>query len=393
MEQGRVILKAGRDKVVRGGNPWVFSQAIDRVEPAGLQAGALIELCDVEGRFVALGHFNPTTTIAVRIISWNPGQEMRALLEQRLTDALALRSRVVGADSNCYRVVNGDGDGLSGLVVDRYADVLVVQILSAGMDRLRDEIVAMLSERLSPRSILERSVGAVRRREGLVDRCAVLWGEPVSKAVAVENQIRVEVDFEHGQKSGYFLDQRENRVRFAAFARGASVLDACCYTGGFTLAALRAGASRVVAVDSSARALAGLKHNLALNGLAPQSVELVQADIRSYLASATERFDLAVLDPPPLARSRKDTVHALSLYTELNYQAVRLLAAGGFLMTFSCSAHVRGEDFVRAVRFGLARGQRVLRLLAHLGAGPDHPTLLGHAEGEYLTGLLLADLG
>lgn len=393
MERGRVILKAGRDKVVRGGNPWVFSQAINRVEPADLEAGSLVEICDVEGRFVALGHFNPTTTIAVRIISWEVGQQPRALLEQRLAGAVALRSRFVGADSDCYRVVNGDGDGLSGLVVDRYADVLVVQILSAGMDRLRDEIVDVLKKRLSPRSILERSVGAVRRREGLVDRRTVLLGEPVSRTVAVENQTKIEVDFDHGQKSGYFLDQRENRVRLAAFARDASVLDACCYTGGFTLAALRAGAHRVVAVDSSARALAGLKRNLALNDMASRTVELVQADIRSYLASAGESFDLAVLDPPPLARSLKDAKRALTLYNELNYQASRLLAPGGILMTFSCSAHVRGEDFARAVRFGLARGERVLRLLARLGAGPDHPTLMGHAEGEYLTGLLLADLG
>jgi 23S rRNA (cytosine1962-C5)-methyltransferase len=260
---------------------------------------------------------------------------------------------------------------------------------------MRTEIVAALREIVAPQSIVERSHGAVRKQEGLADRAEVLAGAPPAETIATEHGLRLAIDLDHGQKTGAFLDQRDNRAMVRELARGARVLDAYCYAGGFALAALAGGARQVVAVDSSERALATARRNLDLNGHRGDRAELVRSDVLYYLANLaeSERFDLIVLDPPPFARSLKDAAHAARLYTDLNAFAMRALAPGGALMTFSCSIHFRGEDFVRAVRIAQTKSGRKLRMLARLGPGPDHPTLLGHAEGEYLTGLLLADLG
>jgi 23S rRNA (cytosine1962-C5)-methyltransferase len=201
------------------------------------------------------------------------------------------------------------------------------------------------------------------------------------------------VDLEHGQKTGSFLDQRENRARFGALAAGARVLDLCCYTGGFALNALKGGAKEVIAVDTSAQALQWARRNLELNGYPPDAVRFTHGEAGELLGRRQERFDLIVLDPPPFARSRGDARRAEHLYVELNALALSALNPGGLLMTFSCSSHFRGEDFVRAVRIAEGRSGRRMRLLERLGPGPDHPVLLGHPEGEYLTGVLLRDLG
>jgi len=450
---GRIFLKAGRDGPVRGGNPWIFSQAIARVEPAAMKAGDWVEVLDAGGDTVGLGYYNPATTIAVRMLSFdaarrvevvghghrvdagsaaalnagspaalhegssapvhegspvalNPGSAavLRPgdIIRHRISRAVALRQRIMPGDTDCYRLINGDGDGLSGVVVDRYGSVLVVQLLTAGADRMRDGIVDALTQIVAPRSIIERSHGAVRKQEGLGDHAALLAGAPPGETIAVEHGIQVAIDFDRGQKTGAFLDQRDNRAMVRDLARGSRVLDAYCYAGGFTLAALTGEARAVVAIDSSERALAMARRNLELNGYRIEGnrgdrVELVHGDVMRYLADfaddgAAKRFDVIVLDPPPLARSLKDVAHAARLYTDLNAFAMRALAPGGYLVTFSCSIHFGGEDFVRAVRIAQTKSGRKLQMLARLGPGADHPVLLGHAEGEYLTGLLLADL-
>ncbi len=326
------------------------------------------------------------------MLAWGAAAPIDEILDRRLASALRLREAVVGRDSDCYRLLNGDGDGLSGVVVDRYAGAVVLQLLTAGADRMREALVDRLTGLLAPRAVIEKSFGAVRKQEGLQDRAGVVRGEPVAEIVAVENGNRIVVDFEHGQKTGYFLDQRENRARISKLSNQARVLDACCYSGGFALAALKGGAARVAGVDTSARALGWARRNLELNGYGADAAEFVHDEAANYLAQTSERFDLIVLDPPPLARSRKDAERAGHLYVELNALAIRALASGGKLMTFSCSAHFRGDDFVRAVCIAQAKVRRNLRILEHLGPGPDHPVLLGHAEGEYLSGLLLGDL-
>jgi len=389
---GRVFLKAGRDAPVRGGNPWIFSQALARVEPSGLAAAAGVEIRDAGGDLLGLGYYHPNTTIAVRVLSFGPVPGPDQIVDHRLRDALRLRSAMIGPDTNCYRLINGDGDGLSGVVADRYGDAVVVQLLTTGADLMRRELVAGLQHLLAPRAIFERSQGAVRRQEDLPDRTGLLAGDSVAQVSVVESGIKLAVDLEQGQKTGYFLDQRENRLLARHLARNARVLDLCCYAGGFLLSALAGGARSAVGVDTSARSLRWARQNLELNGHQANTCELVQSDAAQYLASAAAQFDLVVLAPPPLARSVKDATHAGRLYAEMNTLAMRAVAPHGHLMTFSCSAHFRGEDFVRAVRTAQTRAHRHFRILAHLGPAPDHPVLLGHPEGEYLSGLLLASL-
>ena len=388
----RAILKRGREGPVRGGNPWIFSQAIDRIEPRSPEAGAPVTVHDAAGELLGMGYCNPATTIAIRMLAWGEAPAIEELVARRLQGALEIRRRFIREDTNAYRLVNGDGDGLSGVVVDRFGDVLVVQILTAGADRMRAAIVDGLSELLHPRSIIERSHGAVRKQEGLDDHVAVLAGESVTGTIAAENGIKIKIDFEHGQKTGYFLDQRDNRALAGRIASGARVLDAFCYQGGFSLAAIAGGAARTYRRRRSARALEIARQNLELNEYPAGTVEFVHGEAGKFMTETPNRFDLIVLDPPPLARNRGDAERAGRLYVELNSVAMRALAPGGRLMTFSCSTHFRADDFVRAVRFSASNAGRNLRLIAHLGPGPDHPVLLGHGEGEYLTGLLLADL-
>ena len=389
---GRAVLKKDRDGPVRGGNPWIFSQAIARVEPAELAAGDGVEVFDNGGERLGFGYFNPATTIALRMLAFGDHIEPAHIVHYRIRRALDLRHRIISSDTNCYRLINGDGDGLSGVVVDCYHDIAVLQLLTAGADRMRTEVVAALEESVAPRTVIERSYGAVRRQEGLADRGGVLAGESVSTTTVRENGIELLVDFEHGQKTGYFLDQRDNRALLCALAGGARVFDGYCYSAGFALAALRGGARQVVAADTSARAMEWARRNFELNRWAPQSYELVHSEAAQYLGQSGDHFDIVVLDPPPLARSLKDAPRAAHLYTELNRTAIRAVADGGLLMTFSCSVHLRGEDFLRAVRIAAARTGRNFRLLRRLGPGADHPAMLGHSEGEYLTGLLLGDM-
>ena len=388
-----MFLKKGREGPVRGGNPWVFSQAIDRVEPSAIEAGARVWVLDAAGATLGHGYYNPATTIAVRMLALAGEPGPAEIVGWRIERALKLRERVVGPDSDCYRVLNGDGDGLSGVVVDRYGEVAVVQLLTAGAERMREEIVEHLKLAIAPRAIFERSQGAVRRQEGLEDRVGVLAGARVEEVVASENGVRLAADLNHGQKTGAFLDQRENRARFGALAAGARVLDLCCYSAGFALNALKGSAKQVVAIDTSAQALQLARRNLDLNGHPPEAVRFVHGEAGEFLGKRADRFDLIILDPPPFARSRADARRAEHLYVELNALALDTLAPGGFLMSFSCSSHFRGEDFVRAMRIAEGRAKRRMRLLARLGPGPDHPVLLGHPEGEYLTGVLVRDLG
>ncbi|HKV56052.1 MAG TPA: class I SAM-dependent rRNA methyltransferase, partial [Candidatus Binataceae bacterium] len=366
--------------------------AIARAEPDGLVAGDGVEVFDIGGDRLGFGYYNPSTTIAVRMLASGATFETAGIVRRRIEGALHLRRQIIAADTNCYRLVNGDGDALSGVVIDRYGDVAVVQLLTAGAERMRAEIVAALSDLLAPRAIIERSHGAVRRQEGLDDRAGLLAGESVSSAQVRENGIEITVDFDHGQKTGYFLDQRENRAALRELARGASVFDGYCYSGGFAMAALSGGARRVVAVDTSARALGWAQRSLELNHFEPERCKLVHGEAAEYLSESGERFDLIVIDPPPLARSLKDAQRAAHLYVDLNAAAMRALSPGGFLMTFSCSAHFHGEDFLRAVRSAARRAGRNFRMLRRLGPGADHPAMIGHSEGEYLSGALLAEI-
>jgi 23S rRNA (cytosine1962-C5)-methyltransferase len=385
----RIVLHRGRDAPVRRGHPWIFSRAIaeglDGAEP-----GEPVRVTTAGGGFVAVGYANPRTTIAVRVLSLEDEAVDGALVARRLDDALALRRELLPAGLEAYRVLNGEGDFLPGAVVDRYGDVLVCQLLTAGAARLAPLLVDALRARLSPRSIVERSEGGVRAEEGLAGARGVLAGEepPVPLAIA-EGDLQLLVDVLHGQKTGFFLDQRDTRALVRRLAPGRRVLNAFAYTGGMSAAAALGGAREVVSVDTSGPALALARETWRRNGLPDDAGRFVEADAFEFLRQRHEPFDLIVLDPPPFVRRRRDVEAGLRGYKDVNLQAFRALVDGGWLITCSCSQHVAPDVFRDVVAGAAADAGVRARIVAGAGHPADHPVALAHPEGAYLTVLLV----
>ncbi len=383
----RVRLKPGRDFSVRAGHPWIFSGAIARVDGDAV-AGAVAEVVASDGRVLGCGTWNPGQSIAVRMVTRGAQPIDAPLVRERIADALALRRLVAGTDA--LRLVNGEGDRLPGLVVDRYADFLVCQFITAGADALKPMVVDALVELVAPRGIWERSEGSVRTAEGLPRTCGPLAGEEPPDEITITESGRLHVvDVRGGQKTGFFLDQRPNRDLTATIASGRRVLNLFAYTGGFSVAAARGGATHVVSVDSSAAALVHAEAAWRLNGLAPEAAAFVRADVFEYLRGEVPSSDLVILDPPPFARRRGDRERARAGYKDVNLRALRAAAPGGLVLTFSCSQHVAAGDWEDAVAAAAADAGRWCRVLARLGPGIDHPQALAHPEGRYLKGLLL----
>jgi 23S rRNA (cytosine1962-C5)-methyltransferase len=384
----RLVLAPGRDGPVRRGHPWIFSRAI-REGLDGVAPGEPVRVVAASGAFVAVGYANPRTTIAVRVLSLDDEPVGAALVGRRLEEALALRRHLL-PDATAYRVLNGEGDFLPGVVVDRYGDVLVCQLLTAGAARLAPLLVDALGAQLGPRSILERSEGGVRAEEGLPGARGLLAGvEPAVPHVIAEGDTRFLVDVLHGQKTGFFLDQRDTRALVHRLAAGRRVLNAFAYTGAMSIAAARGGAREVVSVDSSGPALALAREAWRANALPEASGRFVEADVFEYLREEREPFDLVILDPPPFVRRRRDLTAGLRGYKDVNLQTLRRLAPGGWLVTCSCSQHVSREAFRDLVAAAAADASRPARLVAAAGHPVDHPVALAHPEGEYLKVLLL----
>ncbi len=385
----RLTLKPRREGPVRGGHPWIFSGAIaSGLE--GAEPGEPVAVHAAGGRYLAAGYCNPQTPITVRVLTHEEEAIDAAFVRRRLDEALALRRATLPADLDAYRVLNGEGDRLPGVVVDRYGDFLVCQFLTAGAARLVPAAVEGLGERLAPRGIFERSEGAVRTEEGLAGARGVLAGEePPARVAIVEDGARFLVDVLHGQKTGFFLDQRESRARVRALAAGRRVLNAFAYTGGMGITAALGGAAEVVSVDTSRPALALAEEAWAANGLPAARGRFVVADVFEFLREGSEPYDLIVLDPPPFVRRRRDLAPGLRGYKDVNLQALRRLAPGGWLLTSSCSQHLTRAGFREVVAAAAADAGRVAEMVAEWGHPPDHPVLLAHPEGEYLKVMLL----
>jgi 23S rRNA (cytosine1962-C5)-methyltransferase len=315
-----------------------------------------------------------------------------AFIHRRVEAALALRRLI--RDSDAWRLVNGEGDVLPGVIVDRYGDFLVCQLLTAGADGMRAWLVDALGALLAPRGIFERSEGNVRTAEGLARTTGVLAGEePPAELTIVESGRRYLVDIRGGQKTGFFLDQRPNRDLVAALAAGRRVLNLFAYTGAFSVAAAKGGATHVTSVESSGAALAQAEAMWRVNELDAQSATFVRADVFAYLREDASSVDLVILDPPPFARRRADRDRALAGYKEINLQALKRCAPGALLMTFSCSQHVDAAAFGDVLAAAAADAGRPCQVLARLGPGFDHPQALAHPEGRYLKGMLLRVMG
>jgi 23S rRNA (cytosine1962-C5)-methyltransferase len=389
-----IHLKKGREKSLKRRHPWIFSGAIEKVSGKPL-AGETVEVRDASGKPLALAAYSPSSQIRARVWSFDVSQTVDPdFFRSRLQRAISMRDRLPAArHGNALRLVHGESDGLPGLVVDRYADVLVAQFLSAGAERWREGILDALKEISSCEAIFERSDAEVRKLEGLPQRVGFARGNrAASRCPIVEYGLNFRVDVEQGQKTGFFLDQRENRQRVRALAAGREVLDGFSYTGGFAIAALAGGATRVTALESSAAALEVAKDNLAANPLDAARIEFVQADVFAQLRTLRDRgakFGMVILDPPKFAPTAAQARNAARAYKDINLLALKLLAPGGLLATFSCSGGVPADLFQSIVAGAALDAGGEAQIIERFGAAADHPVALEFPEGDYLKGLLI----
>ncbi len=395
----RLFLAPGRERSVLRRHPWLFSRAIARVEGEP-RSGEVVAVYAADGTFLAWGDYSPASQIRVRLHSWHSSPPDDAFWRERLRRAIERRAALpVDGPTDALRLVNAESDGLPGLIVDRYGEVIVLQFLTAGMEARRERIIALLAELLHPRTLYERSDVEVRRRERLPLRKGLLYGDPPPSRVEVwENGLRFLVDVVEGHKTGFYLDQRENRALLRRWVRARGrrgermrLLNVFAYTGGFSLYALEGGATEVVEIDSSAEALALGAEIRQLNGLGDAQIELREEDAFRALRTLRQegrRFDFIVLDPPKFAFARKDVQRAARGYKDINLQALHLLEDGGMLFTFSCSGAI-GADLFRKIVFGAAvDAGREVQVVATVRQGADHPVSLTFPEGEYLKGLV-----
>ena len=389
-----LVLKKGRERSLKRRHPWIFSGAVERVvgKPG---AGDTVEIRDASGKPIALAAYSPKSQIRARAWTFDPREAIDVqFFRQRLARALAIREGLEASKhTNALRLVHGESDGLPGLVVDRYADVLVAQFLAAGVERWRDPILDALAELSGCEAIFERSDAEVRHLEDLPPRVGFARGNrAASRCPIIEHGLNFRVDVEQGQKTGFFLDQRENRQRVRTLAAGREVLDGFCYTGGFSIAALAGGAARVTAVESSAAALEVAKDNLAANALDASRVEFVQADVFSHLRLLRDKgakFGLVILDPPKFAPTAAQAKNAARAYKDINLLALKLLSPGGLLATFSCSGGVSAELFQSIVAGAALDAGVDAKIIERFSAAADHPVALEFPEGDYLKGLLV----
>jgi 23S rRNA (cytosine1962-C5)-methyltransferase len=384
-----VHLARGRHKRAQAGHPWVFQSEVESVT-GQFEPGDIVDVLDHRGKPVGRGYINPKSQILVRLMARSDLPVDAALIRSRIERAWRYRQRMVPNTALC-RVVFGEADFLPGLIVDKFGDVLVLQTLALGIDRWKAEITAALDELLQPAGIYERNDVPVRELEGLPQQKGFLKGPFPTRFTIEENGLQLIVDVAEGQKTGYFLDQRENRRTVRPFAAGARVLDCFCNVGGFALNAAAAGAREVLAVDVSEEALAAAAENARLNGLSDRvRWEAGNAfDVLRRLEAARERFDLIILDPPAFAKSRGALEGAVRGYKEINLRALRMIPDGGILITCSCSYHITPDLFLSIVQDAALDARRRLRLVEERTQAPDHPILLGYDESHYLKCLIL----
>lgn len=387
-----VILLKGREKSLVNRHPWIFTSNIANVIKDG-GSSPIVRVQSADGVFLGCGGYNPASRIRVRMLSWDEKEIINnEWWHSRIAQAVARRRAFTGA-SGGYRAVFAEADGLPGLVADVLGDYITIEITAAAADFYREAIVQGLVQAIHPKGIIEKSTGEMRRLEGLKDSSGLLYGqEPSSDLTITENGLQFAVHAASGQKTGFYLDQRENRRIAASYAQGRNVLDAFCYSGGFGLNCLKEGATSVTFADSSADALELVRHNALLNGFDESRYSVISSDIFDLLRQYRDngqRFDMIVLDPPKLAPTKAQLDKAMRAYKDLNMIAMKILTPGGILATFSCSGGVSAADFRMAVTWGAKDARREAQVLRILGQGEDHPVRLSCPESEYLKGLIL----
>jgi 23S rRNA (cytosine1962-C5)-methyltransferase len=381
----RITLNKNEERRIKSGHPWVFSNEIREVT-GERSAGIAAELYDAAGGFLGIGHYNPHSLIAFRLVS-RQREDIDAIdfFEVRIAAALAHRQARYPA-LNSFRAVYGESDFLPGLVVDKYGDYLSLQLLSAGMDCRREQIVAALRKVFEPCGIIARNDVAVRKLEGLDEQVELLWGEIPETIEMAENGFRFRVNLREGQKTGTFLDQKQNHLLLREICAGKSVLDCFCYTGGWAIHAAAFGAESVVGIDISARAVGQASSNAKLNRVSDR-VRFEECDAFERLRSLHQEgrcFGVIVMDPPAFVKSRKNIAEATKGYLTVNRRALELLEPGGYLITCSCSFHIGREAFREMLVQAARLAKREVRLVESCGQAADHPVLLSFPEAEYL---------
>lgn len=388
---GKVILKKGKEISVRRFHPWIFSGAIHKIEGV-INDGGWVQVVDFRDETLGFGHYQHGS-IAVRILSFHSETPNENFWEDKISRALALRAnaRLPRADTNAFRLIHGEGDGLPGLITDYYAGVLVMQAHDAGMHHDRRDIAQALRGVLGDNAtaIYYKSQSTLpgKMRETAAEE--YLLGEPMSLRYVLENGIKFYVDWQEGQKTGFFLDQRENRELLGRFSKGKKVLNTFCYTGGFSVYALNAGAALVHSVDSSQKAIDLTIKNIELNGYDPSIHQSFAEDTFDFLRDKQHEYDVIVLDPPAFAKHRDARHQAVRGYTRLNTEAMRAIRSGGIIFTFSCSQVVDRQLFYDTIVAAAIQAGRQISVLHHLSQPADHPVSIFHPEGEYLKGLVL----
>lgn len=388
-----VFLKKGKEKAVLQRHPWVFSGAIERVKgkPAN---GDIVKLLDAQNRFMAYGFYNDQSRVALRLLEWDETVTVDDnWFRQKVATAVESRNYVLqSGKTNTCRLIFSEADYLPGLIVDKYADYLSVQILTSGIQNNIAVIIDELQQLLQPKGIYDKSDASSRAHEGLETANEVLAGNPPPEIVQVkENGIVYGINIAEGQKSGFYCDQRDNRHLLAAYVQDKAVLDCFCYTGGFTLNSLQQGAATVTSVDSSALAIDTLRQNIELNGLDVTKHTAVQSDVNKQLRRFKEEgqmFDVIVLDPPKYAPSRSALVRASRAYKDLNRIAMLLLNKGGLLATFSCSGAMDIDNFKQVLAWAALDAGKQVQFIHQFCQPEDHPVRASFPEGEYLKGLL-----
>ncbi|HWR73462.1 MAG TPA: class I SAM-dependent rRNA methyltransferase [Nitrospirota bacterium] len=376
-----IKLKNKEDRRILRGHPWIFSNEIQDV-PKDAVPGEIVDVLDFSGRFIGRGYLNPRTLIAVRLLSRKPDTIDTTFFRSRIETARDLRSRLGFGDS--YRAIFSEGDGIPGLIVDKYADTIVVQSLTAGIERLQDPIIAALLDVYSPKAIVLRNDAASREIEGLPLEKRTVHGDPPAVVTIEESGITYQVDVMEGQKTGFFFDQRDNRQALRGLVAGRRALDCFCYVGAWSLSAARFGASDVIGIDASDRAISLARTNAAQNGL---TVDFRTADVFDelrLLEKKNERYGCIILDPPAFVKSRAKVREALKGYKEINLRALRLLDPSGVLVTCSCSHHIDQDLFREMIIDAAHAAGRTLRLLEMRSQARDHPMLLAARETQYL---------
>ncbi len=386
-----IHFQAGRSSRLRRGHPWGYSNEIQMTaEAKALPPGSLVSVVDAGGENLGVGPFNPPSLIALRLLSRKAEARIdSAFLAERLRHALALRTALF--DSPHYRLVHSEADGLPGLILDRYGDVISAQINSAGMEALLPELLQALEEVLRPRAVLLRNDSPVRTLEGLELYHRVAMGSLDGPIELIENGVRFLADPAEGQKTGWFYDQRDNRAFVARLARGRRVLDLYTYAGGFAIQAAVAGADHVIAIDRSEASLALAQAAAGLNGVADR-FEAVRGDAFAGMercAKAGERFGVVIADPPAFVKSKKDLASGAKGYRKMARLAAALVEPGGYLLCASCSHHMPADTFLDEIRHGVGQARRTGSILRNAGAGPDHPLHPFLPESAYLKALVL----